>query len=144
MDCFDGVVFRAHSKTQRYKSYYGDFGYYVDAISDILGGTCLILGCFFYFYKQRPIRSISIRSNSNSLSNETDETDLLILNLEHDSSSTTNNELNNNLFETKRTIFLTLLLFSLRYILAAYFWDRYVHGYEDLLDTKLNTLQEQV
>lgn len=152
LDSFDGVVFRAHSINRRYKSYYGDFGYYVDVVSDILGGTCLILGCLFYFYKQRPFRSISLRSNLSSNNIGIEETDSLILNLESDQSSprlqspsvTKINEINNHLFETKGKIVLTLGLFAVRYALAASFWDRNVHAYEDLLDSKLDTLQKQV
>ena len=94
LDCFDGVVFRAHAHSQRYKSHYGDFGYYVDAISDILGGTCLILGCLFHLYKQRPFRSIPVRTNvcpSSQASDEgSEETDMMILNLEDESTSSRN------------------------------------------------------
>ena len=156
LDAFDGVVFRAHSHTKRYKSYYGDFGYYVDAISDVLGGACLILGCLFYFYKQRPFRSITTRSNICSSSAASDggseETDLMILNLEDEQSSPRIhspvtipiNDTNNHLLETKEMIFITLALFSLRYSLAAIFWDRNVHAYEDLLDSRAKTPQQQV
>jgi len=38
---------------------------------------------------------------------------------------------------------MTLLFFSFRYLLAAIFWDRNVHAYEDLLDSKPDTLQQQ-
>jgi hypothetical protein len=156
LDCLDGVVFRAHSTNKRYKSYYGDFGYYVDATSDIFGGTCLILGCLFYFFKQRPFRTIPTRTNfcpsSAASDGGSEETDLMILNLEDDSTSprthspsnTNGNELNNNLLETKKTIFITFLLFSIRYSLAGMCWDRFVHGYEDLLDSRADTLQQQV
>jgi hypothetical protein len=66
------------------------------------------------------------------------------INLEDNQSSSTINEINNNLFETKERIILTLVLFSVRYSLSAIFWDRNVHAYEDLLDSKSNTLQKQV
>jgi hypothetical protein len=76
---------------------------------------------------------------------------MMILNLEDEQTSsrshspaTTVNEINNNLFETKQTIFITLVLFSLRYSLAGMFWDRHVHAYEDLLDSKADTPQQQV
>lgn len=38
LDSFDGVIYRAHAKRANYKSHYGSFGYYVDAVSDVLGG----------------------------------------------------------------------------------------------------------
>ncbi|CAF1511402.1 unnamed protein product [Rotaria magnacalcarata] len=158
LDCLDGVVFRAHSNNKRYKSYYGDFGYYVDALSDILGGTCLIIGCLLYFYKERPFRSKSTATatiNSSVLPSSSasdgggEDSDLMILNLEDDqscshvSSSPRKNDLSSNLLETKRTIFITLLVFSLRYAISAFFWDRYVRLYEELLDSQTNTLQQK-
>lgn len=156
LDCLDGVVFRAHTHNNRYKSYHGNFGYYVDAFSDILGGTCLILGCLFYFYKQRPLRTIPARANVCLSSAASDgggeETDMMILNLEdeqppsrsHSPAAPTVNEINNNLVETKNAIFNTLLLFSVRYSLAGMFWDRHVQAYEDLLDSKAYTPQQEV
>jgi len=152
LDVFDGVVFRAQTSNKRYKSYYGDVGYYVDAFSDVLGGACLIIGCLLYFYKQRPFRSITTRSNvcpsSSASDGGSEETDLMILNLEDDQSSphshSPTNETTNHFLETKETIFITLLFFSIRYSLAAIFWDRNVHAYEDLLDSRANTPQQQV
>ncbi|CAF1005223.1 unnamed protein product [Rotaria sordida] len=58
LDCLDGVVFRAHIKNSHYKSYHDNFGFYIDSLSDVFGGICLIIGCLLYFYKQRPFRSI--------------------------------------------------------------------------------------
>jgi hypothetical protein len=154
LDCFDGVIFRAHAKTKRYKSYYGSFGYYVDAFSDILGGTCLMIGCLLYFYKQRPVRTTGLsRSHicsSPSISdNGCDETDLMVLNVDDESVtrlqlSSSNNEISHSQLESKDRIFMTLVLFSLRYSLAAMFWDRNVHAYEDLLDSRADTLQQEV
>lgn len=157
LDCLDGVVFRAHLHNKRYKSYYGSFGYYVDALSDILGGTCLIIGCLLYLYKQRPKRS---NSNSNysrsrtcsspSISDHSgEETDLMILNVEDEfvtriNLSTNNESSTNQQLESKERIFRTLLIFSFGYSLAAMFWDRYVRAYEDLLDSRADTIQQQV
>ncbi|UJR15844.1 hypothetical protein I4U23_002770 [Adineta vaga] len=146
LDCLDGVVFRAHAKNQRYKSYYGDLGYYVDAISDILGGTCLVVGCLLYFFKQRPIvrsktrqttQSLSVRS-SPTLDIGSEESELMILNLEDEQKET-----NCNLLETKDKIIISLSLFALRYSLSAMFWDRSVRLYEDLLDSSTNKAQQQ-
>lgn len=158
LDCFDGVIYRSHINNKRFKSYYGNFGYYVDVISDVLGGTCLIIGCLLYLYKQRPFCPskplITTRTNkypSSSASDEgSDETDLTVLNLEDDQASllihsqSKKIDTNSTLFETKLTIFVSLALFSLRYIFAAIFWDRNVHAYEDLLDSQVDTLQEKV
>ncbi|CAF1029913.1 unnamed protein product [Rotaria sp. Silwood1] len=156
LDCFDGVIYRAHTNNKRFKSYYGNFGYYVDVISDVLGGTCLIIGCLFYFYKQRPFRtklSPITRSNRHLSSSASDgggdETDLIILNIDdeqsysHIHSSSKKHDTNSNLLETKQTIFITLALFSVRYALSAMFWDRNVHAYEDLLDSKVYLSQQK-
>lgn len=147
LDCLDGVVFRAHMKNQRYKSYYGDLGYYVDALSDILGGTCLVIGCLLYFFKQRPLRS-KLRQNNQSLSTRSsptsdiamEETELMMLNLEDEPKIS----LTNDIIESKGKIVSALSLFALRYSLSAMFWDRYVRIYEDLLDSSTNKTQQQV
>ncbi|CAF2921563.1 unnamed protein product [Rotaria sp. Silwood2] len=157
LDCLDGVIYRAQTNNKRFKSYYGYFGYYVDAISDILGGTCLMIGCLFYFYKQRPFRrklSIPTRSNrclsSSASDGVSDEIDLIILNIDDGqsfsnihSSLSKKNDTNSNTLETKQTIFITLALFALRYSLSAMFWDRNVHAYEDLLDSPVHLLKQK-
>lgn len=38
LDSFDGVIYRAHAQRFAYTSNYGTFGYFVDAVSDTLGG----------------------------------------------------------------------------------------------------------
>lgn len=157
LDCLDGVVFRAHLQNKRYKSYYGSFGYYVDALSDILGGTCLIIGCLLHLYKQRPKRSNSNSNYSRSRTcsspsisdHSSEETDLMMLNVEDEfvtriNISTNNESSTNQQLESKETIFRTLLIFSFGYSLAAMFWDRYVRAYEDLLDSRADTIQQQV
>jgi hypothetical protein len=74
----------------------------------------------------------------------------MIINIDDDQSSSrihspsTTNEVHNHLLETKESIFITLVLFSLRYSLAGMFWDRFVHAYEDLLDSKADTSMQQV
>lgn len=121
LDSFDGVIFRKQIRVQRYKSYYGDFGYFVDAFSDVLGGTCLILSCLIYFSKQR---SNVLNDETDYMTVDNDDKQILLPN-----SSTT------NLIESKSKILSTLLSFSLRYSIAAFFWDRSVRTYEDLLDS---------
>ena len=137
LDSLDGVVFRAHTRNQRYKSYYGDFGYYVDAVSDVLGGVCLILSCLLYFSKQqqRKNSTVTLRSN-NSSSN--DETEFMMWNQDDQPISSTITTTITSQIESKNKIFLSVFSFSLRYSMAAFFWDRNVHAYEDLLDAPSN------
>jgi len=49
LDSFDGVVYRARSRTRAYASNYGSGGYWVDALSDTLGGKTRTFAfvCFF-------------------------------------------------------------------------------------------------
>jgi len=54
LDSFDGVLYRAHAKKVDYKSNYGSFGYFVDAVSDTFGGVCLVIAMTLYFYKHPP------------------------------------------------------------------------------------------
>ncbi|CAF0793199.1 unnamed protein product [Rotaria sp. Silwood1] len=150
LDDLDGVVFRAHAKNSHYKSYHGGLGFYVDALSDVLGGTCLMIGCLLYFYKQRPIRSIThqiSRSLSTRLSRSSDteneETDVIILNMDDEPKIPSVNDINTNILETKGRIFISLSLFTLRYSLAAIFWDRDVQAYESLLDSYKDKSQQQ-
>ena len=146
LDCLDGVVFRAHMKNHRYKSYYGDLGYYVDALSDILGGICLVVGCLLCFFRQRPLR-LQARPATQSQSTRSsptsdiglEETELMVLNLDNEQTA-----VNSKILETKRNIILALSLFALRYSLSAMFWDRYVRVYEGMLDSYRNKSQRQV
>ncbi|CAF0999343.1 unnamed protein product [Rotaria sordida] len=132
LDCLDGVVFRAHIKNSHYKSYHDNFGFYIDSLSDVFGGICLIIGCLLYFYKQRPFRSIIHQVNqslstrlSRSNDNENEEIDLIILNIDDEQKKIPSiNDMNNNIFKTNGRIFIFLSLFTLRYALAAIFWDR--------------------
>jgi len=57
LDSFDGVLYRAHAKKNEYKSNYGSFGYFVDAISDTFGGICLVIAITLYFYKHPPLHT---------------------------------------------------------------------------------------
>ena len=134
LDCLDGVIYRAHSRTHHYKSYYGDVGYHIDAISDILGGICLMIGCSLHFWRCRPIRR-SIRQ-VNRMNEEV--TDRMILNLEEESQVSSSNANT----ETKRCILITLSSFALRYSLSGMFWDRNVRVYEELLDISMNKPQD--
>lgn len=144
LDCLDGVVFRAHAKNQRYKSYYGALGYYIDAVSDVLGGACLVIGCLLYLLKHRPLRTIT-RSTSQSSPSRTspasdEEKDLMMLNLDDDVKIPMTNEI----VESKQRIWMAFVFFSLRYGLSAMFWDRTVRGYEELLDSYQNRKQTQI
>ncbi|CAF0966066.1 unnamed protein product [Rotaria sordida] len=98
LDCLDGVVFRARIKNSHYKSYHDNFGFYIDSLSDVFGGICLIIGCLLYFYKQRPFRSIIHQVNqslstrlSRSNDNENEEIDLIILNIDDEQKKNTIN-----------------------------------------------------
>ena len=150
LDCLDGVVFRAHSQNQHYKSYYNDWGYYIDAISDVLGGICLLIGCLLYLCKCRPFRLVSRHVNS-SLASRTssvvnDDIDLLIVNVDHESlKPATAYETPHLCAESKERVLLFVGLFTLLYAMAAMFWDRNVRVYEALIDspTKSNS-QKQV
>ena len=138
LDCLDGVIFRAHTKNQRYKSYYGGLGYYIDATSDILGGTCLVIGCLLYLLKRTGTRQgLSRRSSPSS---DEEEKDLTLLNLEDEPKVLLNNEV----VETKQRVIISLSLFAFRYLLSAMFWDRNVRGYEELLDSYREKIQQQV
>ncbi|CAF3069259.1 unnamed protein product [Rotaria socialis] len=150
LDCLDGVVFRARIKNLRYKSYRGNLGYYMDGITDVLSGICLIVGCLLHFFKQRPLRSITHKINqtlstrmSRSSDNESEEADLIILNLDDEQKQQSTNGINSNTCETKARIIIALSILSVRYALAGMFWNREVQAYEDLLDSYINQSRRQ-
>jgi len=93
---------------------------------------------------QQVNQSLLIRKNNCSSDIGSDEIDFMLLNVEDEKRFLSTNDINNNLVETKERIFISIGLFALRYSLAAMFWDRDVHAYEDLLDSHTNKLQQQV
>lgn len=146
LDCLDGVVFRAHSQNQHYRSYYNDWGYYIDAISDVLGGICLLISCLLYLCKGRPSRQVNASLVSRTSSFVNDDIDLLIVNVDQESPKSATVPETPHLFaDSKERILLFVGLFTLLYAMAAMFWDRNVRVYEALLDspTKSNS-QKQV
>jgi hypothetical protein len=56
LDSFDGVIYRAQAKNSSYKSHYGSMGYFVDAFSDVFGGSCLIFAIAIYLIKHPPLK----------------------------------------------------------------------------------------
>lgn len=120
-------------------------------MTDVLGGICLIIGCLLYFYKHRPLRSnahkispTSSRHSSRTSDNESEENDLVILNIDDEQKILPINFVNSNSFETKGKIITALILFTLRYALSGLFWDREVESYENLLDSNTNIVEKQV
>ncbi|CAF3069241.1 unnamed protein product [Rotaria socialis] len=145
LDCLDGIVYRAHKKNSVSKSHNENLGYYVDGLSDVLAGICLMTGCLLHFYKQRPFRPITDKINQTpskctdrSNDYESDDTDSVILNIGDEQNIQTSDVISSDIVETKRTIFITLILFSLRYALAGLFWDKHVIIYDQLLDSYTN------
>lgn len=57
LDSLDGIIYRAHVKQNTFRSNYGSFGYFVDCVSDIIGGICLSLSILIYLYRRRPMIS---------------------------------------------------------------------------------------
>ncbi|XP_041360128.1 ceramide phosphoethanolamine synthase-like isoform X2 [Gigantopelta aegis] len=51
LDGLDGVVFRSRSSKKMYHSIRKTTGYYVDTLSDVAGGFCLMFGVLFYLFK---------------------------------------------------------------------------------------------
>ncbi|CAF5213471.1 unnamed protein product [Rotaria magnacalcarata] len=80
---------------------------------------------------------------SRSSDNESEEADLIILNLDDEQKQQSTNGINSNTFETKTRIIIALSLFSVQYALAGMFWNREVEAYEDLLDSYINQSRRQ-
>lgn len=147
LDSFDGVIFRAHANKTAYTSHYGSLGYYVDAFSDVFGGICLVGSIALHLLKNRPPKKSLTRcfrladdlveSGSNieksALTRSTSSDDLY-------NNSTINSNLRNKvpkegIHATKITILTSVALLGIRIAVSAFFWDKSVRVYQDLLDS---------
>ena len=150
LDSFDGVIYRAHAKKNIYKSHYGSIGYFIDAVSDVFGGICLMLAIGYYLFKNPPPNksrtkcfriaedkevsssSYAYHKLSNGVANNNNNCDV------------ENNSLIENLYASKTVVFIAVGLCALRLAISALFWDRSVHAYEDLLDCAAKNTLHQV
>jgi hypothetical protein len=127
LDSFDGVVYRAHSKHKHaYKSVYGSHGYFIDAVSDVFGGICLTVAIGLYLLKHPPPKR-----------NRTYCFDMTPLNYQHEKLTTSR-------LSSKIAIVLSVVMIGIRLALSGLFWDRSVHAYEDLLDSKPFSIVHEV
>ena len=160
LDSFDGVIYRAHAKKRVYKSHYGSIGYFIDAVSDVFGGICLMLAIGYYLFKNPPPNKnrtkcfriaedieTSLRDSSSSSSsyiyhklgsNGSNGSSLSNSNCDVESQS------ENSLFASKTVVFISVGLCAIRLAISALFWDRSVHAYEDLLDCAAKNKLHQV
>ncbi len=174
LDSFDGVVYRAHANRHSYKSHYGSIGYYVDAFSDVFGGTCLIGSIAIYLLKHPPPNKSLTRCFRLAVADDLDDTISSIVPggvkvpilptaniMSSLSSSTTDYHddklyLNNRyvsskvprisegMLASKAAILTSVAFLGIRFALSALFWDRSVHAYEDLLDCQATSELHQV
>ncbi|CAF1022051.1 unnamed protein product [Brachionus calyciflorus] len=149
LDSFDGVIFRAHANKTAYKSHYGSLGYFVDAVSDVFGGICLVGSIALYLMKNRPLNknltkcfrlADDISDNSSSsekaaLTRSSSSDNFIFGSNNYYKNNKSTNSKEAGLYATKITILISVALLGIRLAISALFWDRSVHAYEDLLDT---------
>jgi hypothetical protein len=162
LDSFDGVIYRAHANKRIYKSHYGSIGYFIDAVSDVFGGLCLMLAIGYYLFKNPPPNKnrtkcfrlaedieTSLRDSSSSsssyiyhkLSNGSNGSNNSI---SSSNCSDVESQSENSLFASKTVVFISVALCAIRLGISALFWDRSVHAYEDLLDCVAKNKLHQV
>lgn len=147
LDSFDGVIFRVHANKTAYTSHYGSLGYYVDAFSDVFGGICLVGSIALYLLKNRPPKKSLTRCfwladdlvesgstiEKSALTRSTSSDDLfnnLAVN-----SNLRNKSPKEGIHATKITILTSVALLGIRIAVSAFFWDKSVRAYQDLLDS---------
>ena len=166
LDSFDGVLYRAHANKSMYTSHYGSLGYFVDAVSDVFGGCCLVLAIAIYFNRRPPPHTNLTRCFR--LADEGDEQTVAgdtvkpqmncVKKLKYSlyspytqlSSHADEDGLeamytgNASMFASKLVVFVSVALIGIRIGLSALFWDRSVHAYQDLLDNAPKSELHQV
>lgn len=157
LDSFDGVIYRSHAKRSTYKSHYGSIGYFVDAVSDVFGGFCLIGAVAIYLLKCRPLNKNLTKCFRIADDVEDSAASLIQINSPNEKSDVHTSPLSSPLVNSKNgyffrfnktascnesgvyasrvAILLSVALLGIRLGLSALFWDRSVHTYEDLLDS---------
>lgn len=145
LDSLDGVIYRAHAKKLVYKSHYGSLGYYVDALSDVFGGICIIGSIAIHLFKNPPKKQSKwFRLSIDDVESSSSTGSNLLLNSNQKLLSPQNNTYNQQ-YVSKAVILISVLSLGIRFGLSALFWDRSVHSYEDLLDSKpQNELHKQL
>jgi hypothetical protein len=150
LDSLDGVIYRAHANKHVYKSHYGSLGYYVDAVSDVFGGLCIIGSMAIHLLKNPPKKQskyFRLSIDDVELSSSTSSSYLTGANFISNSNQKllSQNNTYNQQYESKAIILIYVLSIGIRFGLSALFWDRSVHSYEDLLDSKpQNELHKQL
>lgn len=130
LDCLDGVVYRARAHQGANISNFGSIGYIVDGIADTLGSVALLFGCYLY------LRRHHVRRGYSKLSLATCE----------NGSSPTSSPVGhgNGVPITHRRIMGVLACFGLQLAISAWFWDRYIAGYHDLLESPQASEQQVI
>lgn len=136
LDSLDGVICRAQSNTRKaYKSYHDTTGYFIDALSDVLGCLFLIGSIGIHLInKHKPVSNCFLNNrNENSFSNCTDKS-LPFFNQRLDKESQLGKAIAASI--GKRDILVSVSLLALRLALSAFFWDRSVLLFEELFDSQ--------
>uniref|UniRef100_T1JBG1 Ceramide phosphoethanolamine synthase n=1 Tax=Strigamia maritima TaxID=126957 RepID=T1JBG1_STRMM len=122
LDCLDGVLARVRNKQESNISEFGSMGYVVDGVADTLGSAALIIGCFLYLRRNQPSRrsmgKLSLASVESAIVGSS--------------------------ASSQRRILTVLGCFSLQLFISAFFWDRYISGYHQLLENPQASEQQMV
>lgn len=128
LDAFDGTVFRAHAANKRYESHHSELGFWVDSVSDTIGGFALSFAVLFCLYwKTPPKKELSLLPWAMEEKNGVRK-DVAVE--KHD--------IRTYKYYTKKFIFWVCLCFGLQVGLASAMWDQTMWKLTDIFNTKLD------
>ncbi|XP_022255460.1 ceramide phosphoethanolamine synthase-like isoform X2 [Limulus polyphemus] len=124
-DALDGIVARARMGMVKHASLRSTPGYVIDGLADTLGFTAFLVGCYYYLRRWPPNEShYRVLSSKEHLEKNGGHAG--------ENGSQTN--------WTARRLFYVVFCFGMQIAVSAFFWDRYIHSYSELLETPQSTV----
>ena len=134
LDILDGVVFRAQSHSVKFLSNHGTLGWYLDSGADTVGSLVAGVGVVVFYFRQPPLKG---NSNKSKIKLHDEESDMKLLS---DCGSADEGEISIKKRErfSRRSIALTVFLYSLQVFIRSGLWDHFLNAYGDLLEKPIS------
>ncbi|RWS02115.1 hypothetical protein B4U79_15230 [Dinothrombium tinctorium] len=130
-DALDGIVAREHLGIKKHVSLHYTSGYMVDATADTFGFAFFLFGCYIYLRRNLPKQRynnhqylpLQIQDGSPSINKPLTTTFMITQYIPP------------KLVWTTRQVFFVVMCFALQLALSAFFWNRYIEAYHQLLES---------